>query len=79
MKKHLSVGLMMVGYAWCGAVLLLGIAYALVVWVQDDLGTMVRLFSPFNYRNWLTALVTFAPGILLIVAGDRLWTRANKP
>ena len=60
------------GYTWLVFVLLLIIAGYYGVWMKEGFSAVQALLSPFNLINWLTTLITLAPGVGALMWAEKL-------
>jgi hypothetical protein len=61
--------LALIYFALAGAWIIFG--YAAIFWFQG-FGKLAEIMSPFNLYNWIAVLLTLAPGVLLLMASERL-------
>jgi hypothetical protein len=66
------------GFVWiglAGAIVLFGYA---MIWYMRGFGALQEVLSPFNLINYISVLLTFAPGFGLLVLGDWLERRRGR-
>ena len=64
--------LQVVGVGWliiAGLVIVLG--YAMILW-QQGFWALAEILSPWNIMNYVTVMLTLAPGVVLLMVADRL-------
>jgi hypothetical protein len=76
--KALTVILKVFGWIWlvCAGVFIL-IGYW-GVWMKEGFSGITALLSPFNIINWLTTILTLAPGLAALYASEKLRLKAIK-
>lgn len=64
------------GWIWIGLASLVILASLIMIAVKQGFWEMASVASPLNVINLIVTVVTLLPGILLIVAGERISGRA---
>ena len=68
---------------WIGNVLFYGAAAVIAAlilygWYQNGFGWVQDTLSPFNVWNWLATVIVLAPGMGLIMLGEKLRAKAER-
>lgn len=68
----MSKVLQVVGVGWlviAGLVIVAG--YAMILW-QQGFWALAEILSPWNIINYVTVMLTLAPGVVLLMVADRM-------
>ncbi len=66
------------GWLWITLAALLNIAIHVTMLLKQGFWALSEALSPYNFRHFLTVMVTFAPGFVLLLLGDAIKQRQGK-
>lgn len=74
----MAKALRFLGLVWCGlAALVILAGYASTVYFKG-FGRLLEILSPFNIWNYITVVLTLAPGLLCLMGADKLDERRRR-
>ena len=70
--KFLATLCKVLGYVWLTIAVIVIFIGIVGVWMKEGFSGVQQLLNPFNIANWLITVITFAPGIGLLILSDKL-------